>query len=80
VAGAGVTDADAAESGPSPTALRAFTVNVYAVPFVRPVTVHGLLDEQSNVVVVPSEGVTATRYFVMADPPSDDGAVQLSDT
>src|SRR6478735_5989329 len=36
---AGVTALDAAEAGPVPTALVADTVNVYAVPLVRPVTV-----------------------------------------
>jgi hypothetical protein len=37
---AGTTAALGAEAGPVPTALVAVTVNVYAVPFVRPVTVH----------------------------------------
>ena len=36
---AGVTGADGADAGPVPTALVAVTMNVYAVPFVRPVTV-----------------------------------------
>ena len=36
---AGVTEFDAAEAGPVPTALVADTVNVYAVPFVNPLTV-----------------------------------------
>jgi hypothetical protein len=35
---AGVTAEEAADSGPVPTALVAMTVNVYAVPLVRPVT------------------------------------------
>ena len=35
----GVTAAEAAESGPVPAAFVAATVKVYAVPFVRPVTV-----------------------------------------
>jgi hypothetical protein len=38
---AGVTLLDAAEAAPVPMALMAVTVNVYAVPFVRPVTVMG---------------------------------------
>ena len=37
----GVTAADAVEAAPVPAAFVAVTVNVYAVPFVRPVTVHG---------------------------------------
>ena len=38
---AGVTEFDAPESGPLPTLLVARTVNVYAVPFVRPDTTSG---------------------------------------
>ena len=34
----GVTGADGADAGPVPTLLVAVTVNVYAVPFVKPVT------------------------------------------
>jgi hypothetical protein len=37
----GVAAADATEAVPVPDAFVAVTVNVYAVPFVRPVTVHG---------------------------------------
>lgn len=36
----GVTEEDAADAGPVPTALVAVTVNVYAVPLVSPLTVH----------------------------------------
>jgi hypothetical protein len=36
---AGVTLFDAADEGPVPIALVAFTVNVYAVPLVRPVII-----------------------------------------
>lgn len=39
---AGVTELLAAEDKLLPTAFVAITVNVYAVPFVRPVTVMGL--------------------------------------
>ena len=38
----GVTGLDAAEAGLLPAAFVATTVKVYAVPFVRPVTVMGL--------------------------------------
>ena len=38
VCGAGVTGADGSLAGPSPAALVAFTVKVYACPLVRPVT------------------------------------------
>ena len=36
---AGVTGADALDAGPVPTPLVAVTMNVYAVPFVNPLTV-----------------------------------------
>ena len=38
----GTTLLEAAEAGPVPAALVAFTVNVYVVPLVRPVTTSGL--------------------------------------
>jgi hypothetical protein len=47
----GVTGFDAADPGPLPTPFVALTVNVYAVPFVSPVTV---------VVVAGGEPVTVT--------------------
>jgi hypothetical protein len=37
----GVTAADEGDSGPSPTVLVAWTVHVYVVPLLRPVTVSG---------------------------------------
>ena len=40
----GVTEPEAPEARPVPLAFVAVTVNVYAVPFVRPVTDIGLLD------------------------------------
>lgn len=45
---AGVTADDDADSAPDPSAFVACTVNVYAVPFVSPVTAQGL-DEQDAV-------------------------------
>jgi hypothetical protein len=45
---AGVTAADDADSAPLPTAFVACTVKVYAVPFVNPVTVHGLLEHDTE--------------------------------
>ena len=41
----GVTEFEADEAEPVPAALVAVTVNVYAVPLVRPVTVIGLVAE-----------------------------------
>jgi hypothetical protein len=49
-AAVGVTAFDAADAVPVPTELVAFTVNVYAVPLVRPVTVIG---EDDPVAVKP---------------------------
>ena len=48
---AGVIAEEAVDADPVPTALVAFTVNVYEAPLVRPVTV------QLVVAVVQSEGV-----------------------
>ena len=53
---AGVTLFEAADGGPVPIALVAVTVNVYAVPLVRPVTVIGL--EVPVAVIPPGEEVT----------------------
>jgi hypothetical protein len=46
----GVTAFEAAEGAPVPVEFVAETVNVYAVPFVRPVTVHG---DVTHVPVIP---------------------------
>jgi hypothetical protein len=59
----GVTEFDAADAGPVPTALVADTLNVYAVPLVNPVTVvlvaGGLPDTVFGVCAVdPMNGVT----------------------
>jgi hypothetical protein len=63
VGAAGVTGLEAADSALVPTALVADTVNVYGVPFVRPVTVvevaGGLpLTVVGSRAVVPAYGVT----------------------
>ena len=44
----GVAEADAIEAEPVPDAFAAVTVNVYAVPFVRPVIVHGFTRTQET--------------------------------
>jgi len=56
----GVATADATEAAPVPDAFVAVTVKVYAVPFVRPVTVHGLTDTHATAdcAVVEINGVT----------------------
>jgi stage V sporulation protein SpoVS len=53
---AGVTEDEALEVVPVPTALVATTVKVYAVPFVRPVTVIG--EDVPVAVIPPGEEVT----------------------
>jgi hypothetical protein len=53
---AGVTKDEALEAAPVPTAFVAFTVNVYAVPLVSPVTVIG--DEVPVAVMPWGEEVT----------------------
>ena len=70
----GVTAALAADAGEVPTALAAVTVNVYAVPLVKPDTV-----ELTPAVVIPVHaghaGDDAIVYPVIAEPPSETGAV-----
>ncbi|MFA6290802.1 MAG: hypothetical protein WC637_03420 [Victivallales bacterium] len=69
---AGVTAAETADACPDPTAFVALTVKLYAVPFVSPVTVIGLVFPVS--VFPPTVDVTV--YDVMATPPLDKGGVK----
>ena len=52
----GVLEEDAEEAAPVPAAFVAVAVNVYAVPFVRPVTTRG--DEAPLAVKPPGDDVT----------------------
>jgi len=70
----GVTLFEAADAGPVPIALVAFTLNVYAVPFVSPDTVIGL--DAAEPVNPP--GLDVVVYEVIALPPFDAGAVKLT--
>ena len=54
---AGVTELDAAEAALLPMALVAKTVNVYAVPLVRPVTVAVKVEPPTVVVAPPGDAV-----------------------
>jgi hypothetical protein len=77
----GVTALDAAEAGEVPTAFVAVTVNVYAVPLVRPVTDVAVAGGVPVTVVdgravVPAYGVTV--YDVIGEPPLA-GAVHESE-
>ena len=62
VAGTGVTGADAAETDPVPTLFVAATVNVYAVPLVRPPTV--VVVEGGLPVIVVGAWATPPMYGV----------------
>src|SRR5918912_1152678 len=77
---AGVTLLEASEAGPVPTAFVAVTVNVYAVPFVSPVTVAvvgtSVLPTGGLTVAEPPAGEEVTVYEVIALPPFEAGAVQ----
>jgi hypothetical protein len=68
---AGVTLFDGSEAEPSPTAFVATTVNVYAVPLVRPDTTIG--DEVP--VPVNPPGLEVTVYEVTEVPPLNTGGV-----
>jgi hypothetical protein len=73
----GVTAFEGAEAGLEPIALFAVTVKVYEVPLLSPVTVverTGPLTDVAGWGDDPTNGVTV--YPVMADPPSDEGALQ----
>ena len=56
----GVAAEDADEAAPVPDAFVAVTVNVYAVPFVRPEIVHGFTrpHDTADCAVVETYGVT----------------------
>ena len=69
---AGVTELLAADAVLVPAAFVAVTVNVYAIPFVRPRTVIG---EDPPVAVWPPLEVTV--YEVIAEPPLLTGAVNV---
>ena len=71
---AGVTVFDAADATPVPILLVAVTVKLYAVPFVRPVTVMGLLGPEA----VNPPGLDVTVYPVIDAPPLDAGAVKVA--
>src|SRR5689334_11689887 len=73
---AGVTGADGSDGGPSPTAFVATTVNVYAVPFVRPFTC-ALVAAPSTSTVTPS-GADVIAYPVIGEPPSLAGADHIT--
>ena len=70
----GVTEFEAADAEPVPAELVAMTVKVYAIPFVRPVTVIG---ELAPVPVAPP-GLAVTVYPETLAPPLLAGALKLT--
>ena len=74
--GIGVMALEAEDALPSPTLLVAVTVNVYAVPLVSPVTV-AVRSPLDQLAVWPL-GLAVTLYPVIAEPPSEDGALQAT--
>jgi hypothetical protein len=68
----GVTAALGKEASELPAALAAVSVNVYAVPLVRPVTVAVVAPV---VLTVAPSGEAVTVYPVTGDPPLLDGAI-----
>jgi len=75
-AAAGTTTPDGTDVAPEPTSFTAATVNVYAVPFVRPVTVHDVV----AVVHVNPPGEDVTKYEVISLAPLEAGAFHATRT
>src|SRR5262249_62299013 len=73
-AATGVTASEGAGGGPVPAALVAVTVNVYAVPFVSPVTVTGL----PAALACAPPGAAVTVYEPIGAPPVDAGAANVT--
>ncbi len=71
----GVTELDAFDAAPTPTALVAVTVKVYAVPFESPVTVAEVAEAPT--VAVKPPGLDVAVNPVIALPPLKAGAVKL---
>jgi hypothetical protein len=76
---AGVTELEAAEALLVPIPLAADTVNVYAVPAVRPEVMVQVVAVATATVQLPPAGLDVAVYPVMVDPPLA-GSVQLTTT
>ena len=74
--GFGTTAFEGDELKPSPTVLRANTVNVYVVAAAKPVSIAVVVG--AVIVVVMFPGLEMTTYSVMALPPLIDGAVHCT--
>lgn len=73
----GITADEAVEVAPLPAMFVAVTANVYDVPLVSPVIAQVSVPA---VVHVSPSGVAIAVYPVIADPPFEDGAVQVTVT
>ena len=74
---AAVTDADGLDASEVPAAFVAVTVNVYEVPAVSPVTVIWPEPARDRVAVPPA-GLEVAVYVVIGEPPSVEGAVNVT--
>ena len=74
----GITLPVADESGESPEAFFARTLNVYVVPFVKPVNVQERFSVFTHAAGAVTAGVEITVYPVILLPPLDPGALQLT--
>jgi hypothetical protein len=72
----GVAEPEVPDAALAPNAFVATTEQVYAVPFVRPVTESGLADPVA--VILP--GVHVAVYPVITEPPVLPGAVNATET
>ena len=78
--GSGMAEFEDTDVGPVPTALVAFTLNLYAIPSRSPLTLHTFVAVPVAVQVL-SVGVLETVYFVIEIPPGVGvGAVHLTVT
>src|SRR5512135_285631 len=73
----GLTALDGAEAGPVPTEFVAVTVNVYVVPFFRPLTVI-VLGVAPNTMPVKPPGLEVAVYPIIALPPFEAGAEKVT--
>jgi hypothetical protein len=75
----GLTEVDQPDQPDVPTAFDAFTLNLYEVPAVSPVTVTVPEPDWETVPVIPPDSDVAV-YCVIGDPPLDAGAVKATVT
>ena len=74
----GVTFTAGDDAAPVPAAFVAVTVMAYCVPFVRPVTMRGLVVPVTEIAAPGLGGVAVTVYEVIVLPPFDAGGEKLT--